>query len=104
MMLSEITAVPVAVRVFPVPPPTAKPRSRSQKRWRRPDAMFVWDTETRIDTTQCLTFGSYRVLIAGACQDERLFYADDLTKAERDCLLQYAKRHHAAVSTDDARP
>jgi len=41
--------------------------------------MFVFDTETTVDETQRLTFGSYRFIVGGRCLKEALFYADDLS-------------------------
>ena len=43
----------------------------------------MFDTETRIDHTQRLTFGSYRFIEADQCLNEALFYADDLPTPER---------------------
>jgi hypothetical protein len=52
--------------------------------------MLVWDTETRIDATQRLTFGSYRFIEGGQCLEEALFCADDITAEERRTLEEYA--------------
>jgi hypothetical protein len=52
--------------------------------------MLVWDTETRIDATQRLTFGSYRFIVGGKCLEEALFCADDITAEERRILEEYA--------------
>src|SRR5215467_13828802 len=51
--------------------------------------MFVFDTETRTDETQCLTFGSYRFLVDGELREEGLFYADDLPAKDRKTLEGY---------------
>lgn len=55
--------------------------------------MLVFDTETRIDATQSLTFGSYRFIVRGQSLEEGLFYADDLQEAEREVLQQYEATH-----------
>src|SRR5260370_42711141 len=57
--------------------------------------MFVFDTETRVDATQRLTFGSYRFIVAGQCLEEGLFYGDALPEQERQFLEQYAATHAA---------
>jgi hypothetical protein len=62
--------------------------------------MLVWDTETRIDVTQRLTFGSYRFILNGECLREALFGADDLIPAERDTLSRYIAKHAADVSVN----
>lgn len=64
--------------------------------------MLVFDTETRIDATQRLTFGSYRFLVDGRCQEEGLFYGDDLPDAERRMLARYVATHRAEV-VDEGR-
>src|SRR5690242_745163 len=69
----EPAALPIAVRVYPV-----GGREKSEKDWECPDGMLVFDTETRIDQTQRLTFGSYRFIVGGRCLEEGLFYGDDL--------------------------
>jgi hypothetical protein len=80
--------VPVAIRVFP-----ALERSpqaiRGNKKWRLPNAMFVFDTETRTDASQRLSFGSYRFFRNGELQEEGLFYADDLPCKDRRTLERY---------------
>ncbi len=51
--------------------------------------MFVFDTETRTDSSQGLTFGSYRFLIDHQLREEGLFYADDLPPKDRKRLERY---------------
>jgi len=51
--------------------------------------MFVFDTETRTDETQRLTFGSYRFLVDNELREEGLFYADDLPAKDRKTLKSY---------------
>ena len=48
--------------------------------------MLVFDTETRTDTAQALTFGGYRYYEDGRCLEEGIFYADDLPRADRRSL------------------
>ncbi len=62
--------------------------------------MVVWDTETRVDVTQRLTFGSYRFIERGECLTEALFGADDLSTAERHVLTQYVAMQPADVAED----
>src|SRR2546422_8800518 len=89
----EPTSLVIAVRVYPDlkdergpthPPP-------------RPEARMVFDTETRTDATQRLTFGSYRFIITGRCVTENLFYGDDLPAKDRRVLQRYTARHGAEV-------
>ena len=61
-------ALRLAVRVYPESPDPLRTPYRSA--WRRPDMLLVFDTETRIDTSQRLTFGSYRIIIRGRCVEE----------------------------------
>ncbi|MGA8168146.1 MAG: hypothetical protein WB813_12720, partial [Candidatus Acidiferrales bacterium] len=84
--------VPVAVRVFPERE-EAEEEGRSHRRLQRPDAMFVFDTETRTDATQRLTFGSYRFIKNGDCIEEGLFCPDDLPIEEWPALERYAAAH-----------
>ena len=86
--------LPIAVRVYP-DLRNAKDHSRSEKPWKRPGAMLVWDTETRVDATQRLTFGSYRFIAEGQCLEEGLFYADDLPLKDRRILEQYVATQSA---------
>jgi hypothetical protein len=85
-------ALPIAVRVYP----DLKP-SQPQRKAPQIDGMLVFDCETRTDRAQALTFGSYRFLVAGRCLEEGLFYADDLTSAERTMLERYAREHAAGT-------
>ena len=65
--------------------------------------MLVFDTETRTDATQRLTFGSYRFISDGRCLEEGLFYADDLPPKDRAVLQRYVRRHRADVHKSGAR-
>ncbi len=80
-------------------------RRPSRRRWRR--AVLILDTETTIDPTQRLLFGSYRYgrwTKRGMlrCVEEGLIYADDLP--ERDpagwtVLQKYARTRRADVAS-----
>ncbi len=85
----ERTPLPIAVRPYPEPEGIAA-RGRSSKKFKRPEAMLVFDTETRVDATQRLTFGSYRFVVRGECLEEGLFFGDDLPRPERQILERYA--------------
>jgi hypothetical protein len=85
----EPSALPIAVRVFPGPNQDRKAIARKRKFWRLPRAMFVFDTETRTDESQRLTFGSYRFLVDHELREEGLFYADDLPQKDRQTLIRY---------------
>jgi len=102
------THLPIAVRAFTERAKPAKPKgSRSRgsvRRW--PRYVLLFDTETTTDTTQRLTFGSYRVCEwepgggALVCTREGIFYADDLPKTDPEdfeCLRKYASTHDADV-------
>ncbi len=94
----EIRPLPIAVRVFP-DRSDAERDLRSEKSWRLPEGMLVFDTETRVDATQKLTFGSYRFIVAGQCLEQGLFYAADLPKADIRVLKEYAAHHSAETVT-----
>jgi hypothetical protein len=86
---SKTTKTPIAVRVYPnIGEDTPQYSSRP---WKCPDAMFVFDTETRTDATQRLTFGSYRFIVSGRCLEEGLFFADDLSDKELRVLKKYVE-------------
>jgi len=91
------TLLPLAVRVYPEQG-NEKQADRPLKHWRCPEAMLVFDSETRTDAAQRLTFGSYRFIIAGECHEEGLFHADDLTAAELSILKLYVSKHRADVA------
>jgi hypothetical protein len=59
--------------------------------------MLVFDTESRTDATQRLTFGSYRFWEHAHCLEEGLFFADDLPTRDRQILNQYVAKHQADV-------
>jgi hypothetical protein len=95
--------LPVAIRVFP-----ALERSqqtvRKNKIWRLPNAMLVFDTETRTDASQRLTFGSYRFFIRNELREEGLFYADDLPGKDRRTLERYIAAQNERASKSGGLP
>jgi hypothetical protein len=87
--------LPIALRVYPEGEDfERKDRSRKSPP-PRSDAMLVFDTETRVDAAQRLTFGSYRFIVAGMCLEEGLFYGDDLPEKDRKVLEAYISTHKA---------
>src|SRR5437762_2899146 len=89
------TSLVIAVRVFPDLKDEERDFDKPKREWNRPDAMLVFDAESRTDRTQRLTFGSYRSIIAGQLARECLFYGDDLPV--KDCRI--LERHVATPST-----
>lgn len=82
--MSNISSLPIAVRVYPESQnltPENQPKLARAKRWKQPDAMLVFDTETRIDETQKLTFGSYRFFIGKECQEEITEFLNNVSPA-----------------------
>jgi hypothetical protein len=94
MKKNKLSLLDLAVRVYPMLKET-EPSFQTRKQWRCPDAMLVFDTETRTDETQRLTFGSYRFYEKGICTREGLFYADDLPERDRAVLEKYVVTHKA---------
>ena len=72
---------------------------RTNKVWRLPRALFVFDTETRTDVSQRLTFGSYRFFVNDELREEGLFYADDLPSKDRETLERYVTSHNRRESS-----
>lgn len=93
MRHAEIDSLTIAIRVYPSA--FGERRERSSRVWRRPDELLVFDTETRTDASQRLTFGSYRYIEAGKCLEEGIFYADDLPQKELIILRRYVAKHRA---------
>lgn len=93
---TRLDTLALACRVYPVTPELIKTH-RARRSWQQPRSMLIFDTETRIDATQRLTFGSYRFLVDGVCLEEGLFYADDLPEADQAILRAYADAHLADV-------
>ena len=86
----EPTPLVIAVRVSPDLKDEDRDFDKPKREWKRPDAMFVVDTETRTDRTQRLTFGSYRFVVAGQLVKENLFYGPTLPTRDRRILESYA--------------
>ena len=97
--MTEPTPLALAIRVYPQPHLEEDDGQHGGLRhWRRPSTMLVFDTETRTDAAQTLTFGCYRFIDKGRCLEEGLFYADDLPEADAVVLEEYVQGH--AASTD----
>ena len=99
-LASRVTPDPLklAIRVYPEPHDEEPDRRRKKLRhWRRPHQMLVFDAETRTDTAQALSFGSYRYYEHGICLEEGLFYSDDLPRDDHATLETYVGRHAAAT-------
>jgi hypothetical protein len=86
--------LPIAVRVYPDWPRADWGFDRSDRKWRLPEAGLVFDTETRTDHIQRLTFGSYRFIVNGECLAQNLFMADDLPPADRRVLKAFVAHPH----------
>ena len=98
----EPTSLAIAVRVYPDLKDEEQDFHKWQRGWKRPDALFVFDTETRTDRTQRLTFGSYRFVIGGQLAKENLFYGDDLPAKDRRILERYVATPRAVVPDENA--
>jgi len=92
----EPPPIDLAVRVYPEIAGTER-TPKFKKHCPRPRAMLVFDTETRTDATQRLTFGCFRFIVDGRCLREALFHAPDLTNAELVVLSKYAASHSATT-------
>lgn len=102
-MNNSATPLNIAVRVYPDSQDDRKKKNKSIRRWKRPEEMFVFDTETRTDATQRLMFGAYRFIHAGQCLEDGLFYAADLPEHNRNVLQQYVDAHRAETVAEGAR-
>jgi hypothetical protein len=93
----------IAIRVYPDTKKEElnlhKEKKRSGK-WRFPNTIFIWDTETRTDETQRLTFGSYRLVDAGQLIKENLFYGPTLPAKDRRILERYVATPRTIVSAE----
>jgi hypothetical protein len=85
--------LPIAVRVYPEGKDFEQNERSRKPPPRRPDAMLVFDTETRVDAAQRLTFGSYRFIVSGRCLEEGLFYGNDLPGKDLRVLEAYVRTH-----------
>jgi hypothetical protein len=104
MFHREPTSLVLAVRVYPDTKKTELDLDKPKRRWkwRLPDAMFVFDTETRTDRTQRLTFGSYRFIVAGRLVKEDLFRGDDLSAKDLRILGRYVATPRAVVPDESS--
>jgi DNA polymerase III epsilon subunit-like protein len=84
----------IALRVYPE---GADPDPRPPKSWRRPGAMLVFDTETRVDAAQRLMFGCFRFIDDDECLSESLFYGSDLPKKDYKTLERYVFKHQESA-------
>jgi DNA polymerase III epsilon subunit-like protein len=91
----ERSKLPIAVRAYPESQNAKANFAKQLKGWRRPDSMFVFDTETRTDATQSLIFGCYRFIQKGHCLEEGLFYADNISDDEQVQLQNYVSVHNS---------
>jgi hypothetical protein len=87
--------LPIAVRAHPESQNAGAKLAKQTNRGRRPDSMFVFDTETRTDAAQGLLFGCYRFIQKGQSLEEGLFYADNISNDERTQLQNYVSGHNS---------
>lgn len=118
--------LPVAIRAYAERDAGKKweRKGKPQERWRPPRYLLVLDTETTVDRSQRLLFGSYRFFqlswqteppyerrLSGweagppylACLEEGLLYADELPGRDPDgfrLLEHYARAHPQAVDRE----
>lgn len=85
----------LAVRIYPAGNDTQTRQDHKKQKWKRPDGMLVFDTETRTDESQHLTFGSFQFYENGILVREALFHADDLSFDEVAILRDYVAAHRA---------
>lgn len=109
--------LPIAVRAYTTRSPqdeqaedrTSRARDRRERSSTWPEYALIIDTETTIDASQRLTFGSYRYLrlaltgdrASATCVEEGLFRADDLSARDPRglaVLQKYVASHRAAVA------
>src|SRR5687767_1682360 len=91
------TPLAIAVRAYSLPL-DKESYVPSRRKWTRPEWMLVFDTETRIDAPQALTFGSYRFFDQGACVEEGVIHAANLSVREMRLLRNYVGSRHADVA------
>lgn len=103
-MLPPRDLLPIAIRVYPVFPIQEDEKRKGKGGWwPLPRGIFVFDTETRTDSTQRLTFGGYRFLVDWRCVEEGLFYGDDLSRGEIRTLQRYARTHKPTTISNGNR-
>jgi len=105
--MNQVERHDVYVRAHtPVKPKKGWDRKRSHK-W--PRYCLIFDTETRVDAKQKLTFGCYRRCVLDGdgyrCIEEGLFYADDPPQNDVAILERYTadKRNIASIESFPAK-
>lgn len=93
MLSNKPDLLPIAVRAYPLL--GEEDDDYPRRWWPLPKEIIVFDTETRTDATQRLTFGSYRAFIDERFIEEGLFYGNDLSKKEMETLRRYVRTHKA---------
>ena len=86
-------ATEIALRAYVVHPDCRR-RYHNFKREENPapEIVAVFDTESRADETQSLTFGSFGIWVAGKLHRLIIFHSKNLTKQELTVLSKYVKR------------
>jgi hypothetical protein len=100
---SDKSTLPIAVRVYPIPVTIENLEKPLRRWWPLPEQVLVFDTETRTDTTQRLTFGSYQSFIEGESVEEGLFHAEDITSRELATLRRYVGTHKPRTAHNGVR-
>jgi hypothetical protein len=88
-----------------------RPKKEWDRKWSEkwPRYCLIWDTETRVDAKQKLTFGCYRRCVLNGygyrCIEEGVFYADDLPQNDVAILGKYRddKRNIASIESFPAK-
>jgi hypothetical protein len=93
----EVRTLPIAVRVFP-DPASAEGEARSGKFWQEPEGTLVIHTAAQRDALQKLLIGCYRLIVAGQCVEEGVFYGNDLRMADVRVLKKYMALHLAEAT------
>ncbi|MEA1617684.1 hypothetical protein SOQ14_02020 [Erythrobacter sp. T5W1-R] len=90
--------LPIALRAYAAAPKARKPRRGIGAS----DWTLTFDCETRTDASQALRFGAFQLRKGDAVKFAGLFYdPQELSKAEVETLLAYAKRHKLLAMTRD---
>lgn len=98
--MPEPTPLPVAFRAFPAAG-ARQARRPFTDAYERPRLALVFDTETTVDRSQALTFGSYRVYLRATrltnarweLIEDGLFYDEQLAAGDIQTLRSYARDH-----------
>lgn len=90
--------LPIALRAYAAAPKARKPRRGIGAS----DWTFTFDCETRTDASQALRFGAFQLRKGDTVKFAGLFYdPQELSKAEVETLIAYAKRHKLLAMTRD---